>query len=213
MKKLVLAVLLSVIISNVYAESKATVGGTVVRDTSSVATAAFDHSKEYGPWQHALEANYIYNEKNNTRTRNEGYFSFKENYALDEKGYAIGSLRYDYDEFRDDSRRTTLGVGYGYKLFKSDKTKISNEFSVGKMNHRLGWENVITNSLWVSYKVAKQVTFVNKLLVDWADNQYIRNKTELNYNFEEGFIVGVSNLYTKDPEIDNITTFNLGTAF
>jgi hypothetical protein len=81
------------------------------------------------------------------------------------------------------------------------------------MNHRLGWEDVISNSLWVSYKVAKQVTFVNKFLVDWADEQYIRNKTELNYNFEEGFIVGVSNLYTKDPEIDNITTFNLGTAF
>jgi hypothetical protein len=81
------------------------------------------------------------------------------------------------------------------------------------MNHRSGWEDVISNSLWVSYKVAKQVTFVNKFLVDWADDRYIRNKTELNYNFEEGFIVGVSNLYTKDPEIDNKTTFNLGTAF
>ena len=213
MKKVVLALLLSVIIPTAYADNKVTVGGTVVRDTSSVATAAFDHSKEYGPWQHAIEGNYIYNEKNDIRTRNEGYFSFKENYALDERGYAIGSVRYDYDEFRDDSRRTIVGVGYGYKLFRSDKTKISNEFSVGKMNHRLGWEDVVSNSLWISYKVAKQVTFVNKLLIDWADDQYVRNKTELNYQFDDGIIVGISNLYTKDPEIDNITAFNVGTNF
>jgi putative salt-induced outer membrane protein YdiY len=212
MKKIILAILLLASI-NVYADSKVTVGGTVVRDTSSVATAAFDHSKEYGLWQHAIEGNYIYNEKNDIRTRNEGYFSFKENYALDERGYAIGSVRYDYDEFRDDSRRTILGVGYGYKILRTDKMKVSNEFSVGKMNHRLGWEDVVTNSLWMSYKVAKRVTFVNKFLVDWADDQYVRNKTELNYQFDDGIIVGMSNLYTKDPEIDNITAFNIGTNF
>ena len=205
--------MLSAGIGTSYADSKVTLGGTVVRDTSSVMTTSFDHLKEYGPWQHAVEGNYIYNEKNDIRTRNEGYFSFKENYALDERGYAIGSVRYDYDEFRDDSRRTILGVGYGYKILRTDKMKVSNEFSVGKMNHRLGWEDVVTNSLWMSYKVAKRVTFVNKFLVDWADDQYVRNKTELNYNFDEGFVVGVSNLYTKDPEIDNITTFNLGTIF
>lgn len=213
MKKAILLLMLSATIGTAYADNKVTLGGAVVRNTNAAAFASFDHSKEYGPWQHALEGNYIYNEKNDIRTRNEGYLSFKENYALDENGYAIGSVRYDYDEFRDDSRRTILGVGYGYKILRTDKMKISNEFSVGKMNHKLGWEDVISNSLWVSYKVAKQVTFVNKFLVDWADEQYIRNKTELNYNFEEGFIVGVSNLYTKDPEIDNITTFNLGTSF
>ena len=213
MKKVVLSLILSAAVGTSYADNKVTLGGAVVRDTNAAAFASFDHSKEYGPWQHALEGNYIYNEKNSVRSRNEGYFSFKENYALDEKGYAIGSVRYDYDEFRDDSRRTILGVGYGYKILRTDKMKVSNEFSVGKLNHRPGWEDVISNSLWVSYKVAKQVTFVNKFLVDWADEQYIRNKTELNYNFEEGFIVGVSNLYTKDPEIDNVTTFNLGTNF
>jgi putative salt-induced outer membrane protein YdiY len=213
MKNVILAILLSTAVSIVHAESKITLGGTIVKDTSSVATASFDHSKEYGLWQHALEGNYIYNEKNNIRTRNEGYFSFKENYALDERGYAIGSLRVDYDEFRNDSSRTTLGIGYGYKILRTDKIKVSNEFSVGQMNHNLGWSDVVTNSLWVSYKVAKRVTFVNKFLVDWADQQYVRNKTELNYQFDEGIILGVSNLYTKDPEIDNITTFNVGTNF
>ena len=213
MRVFIIMLLYLTTVSSALADSKVTLGGTMVRDTSSVITTAFDHSKEYGPWQHALEGNYIYNEKNDVRTRNEGYFSFKENYALDERGYAIGSVRYDYDEFRDDSRRTTLGVGYGYKILRTDTMKVSNELSVGKMNHRLGWEDVVTNSLWVSYKVAKRVTFVNKFLVDWADERYIRNKTELNYQFDEGIIFGLSNLYTKDPQIDNITTFNLGTIF
>ena len=213
MRVFIIMLLYLTTVSSALADSKVTLGGTMVRDTSSVITTAFDHSKEYGPWQHAIEGNYIYNEKNDVRTRNEGYFSFKENYALDERGYAIGSVRYDYDEFRDDSRRTTLGVGYGYKILRTDTMKVSNELSVGKMNHRLGWEDVVTNSLWVSYKVAKRVTFVNKFLVDWADERYIRNKTELNYQFDEGIIFGLSNLYTKDPQIDNITTFNLGTIF
>jgi putative salt-induced outer membrane protein YdiY len=213
MKKLVLVLLLSAIIPNGYADTKVTVGGTVVRDTSSVATLAFDHSKEYGLWQHALEGNYIYNEKNNIRSRNEGFFSFKENYALHDKGYAIGGLRYDTDEFRNDSNRTFLSIGYGYKLLRTDTTKISNEISVGQMHHNLGWQDVITNSLWFSHKVAKRVTFVNKFLIDFADEQYVRNKTELNYQFDEGIILGVSNLYTKDPVIDNVTTFNIGTSF
>jgi putative salt-induced outer membrane protein YdiY len=195
------------------ADTKITVGGTMVRDSSTVATVAFDHLKEYGPWQHSIEGNYIYNEKSNVRSRNEGYFSFKENYALDERSYAIGSLRYDYDEFRSDSRRTILAVGYGYKILKTDTLKISNEFTLGQMNHTLGWQDVATNSLWLSYKVAKRVTLVNKFLVDWADQQYVRNKTELNYQFDEGIVMGISNLYTKDPEIDNITTFSIGTTF
>jgi hypothetical protein len=72
---------------------------------------------------------------------------------------------------------------------------------------------VISNSLWASYKVAKRITFVNRFLIDWADQEYIRNKTELNYQFDEGIILGVSNLYTKDPQTDNITTFNVGSSF
>lgn len=215
MKKAILAVVLFVVLPTAFAAGKITVGGQRVKDTNLGVTAAVDHSKEYGSWQHVLEANYIYlyNEKNNIRARNEGYFSFKENYALDERSYAIGWIRNDYDEFRNDSNRFTLSLGYGYKLLRTDRIKISNEFSVGQMNHNLGWSDVATNSLWVSYKVANRVTFVNRFLIDWADQQYIRNKTELNYQFDEGIILGMTNLYTKDPIVDNITMFNIGTNF
>jgi len=213
MKKLSLAVLLSVITSTVYADNKVTLGGAMVRNTNAAAFASFDYLKENGLWQHALEGNYIYQERSDIRVRNEGFFSFKENYALTDKGYAIGWLRYDYDELRNDSNRTSLSIGYGYKLLRTDTTKISNEISLGQMHHNLGWQDVITNSLWFSHKVAKRVTFVNKFLIDFADQQYIRNKTELNYQFDEGIILGVSNLYTKDPVIDNVTTFNIGASF
>jgi len=211
--KIVLAILLSCVLPTAFADSKITIGGTLVKDTSTVVTTSIDHSKEYGRWQHALESTYVYNEKNSIRTRNEGYFSFKENYELGEKDYALGWLRYDHDEFRDDSNRTSLSFGYGYKLLRTDTLKVSNEFSVGKMNHNLGLSDVVSNSFWVSYKVAKKVTFINRFLVDWADQQYIRNKTELNYQLDQGIILGVTNLYTKDPVIDNITTFNIGAAF
>lgn len=213
MKKFIFALLLSAIIPNGYADNKVTLGGAMVRNTNAAAFASFDYLKENGLWQHALEGNYVYQEKGDTRVRNEGFFSFKENYALSDKGYAIGWLRYDYDEFRNDSNRTSLSVGYGYKLLRTDTTKISNEISLGQMYNNLNWQDVITNSLWFSHKVAKRVTFVNKFLIDFADEQYIRNKTELNYQFDEGIILGVSNLYTKDPVIDNVTTFNIGASF
>jgi putative salt-induced outer membrane protein YdiY len=215
MKKVILGTILFVLLPTAFAAGKVTVGGQMVKDTNTGVTTVVEHSKEYGSWQHVLEANYIYlyNEKNNTRARNEGYFSFKENYALDERSYAIGWLRYDYDELRNDSNRTSINIGYGYKLLKTDRTKISNEFSVGQMSHNLGWSDVITNSLWVSYKIDKRVTFVNRFLIDWADQQYVRNRTELNYQLDEGIMLGVANLYTKDPVDDNITTFNVGTTF
>jgi putative salt-induced outer membrane protein YdiY len=197
------------------ADNKLTLGGTVVKDSSAVVTTAFDHAKEYGRWQHSIESTYIYNEKNEVRTRNEGYFMFKENYELDNRNYVLGSVRYDYDEFRVDqsSARTILGAGHGYKLIRTDRLKMSNELSIGQMYQTGNWGSVVTNSLWMSYKVAQRVTFSNKLLVDWATETYVRNRTELSYQFDEGFIVSMNNLYTKDPIIDNITSFNIGTRF
>ncbi len=213
MKKIAFAMMLFTICPLSLADTKITVGGTLVKDSSTVITTSTDHSKEYGRWQHSLESNYVYNEKNNIRTRNEGYFSFKENYSLDEKNYIIGWVRYDHDEFRYDPNRTTVSLGYGYKILRTDTVKISNELTAGQMNHSLGWSDVISNSLWVSYKVAKRITAVNKLFVDWADQQYVRNRTELNYQLEQGIILSLTNLYTRDPIDDNITTFNIGTSF
>lgn len=216
MKHIAIVLLISGLFSTTAsADNKLTLGGTVVKDSSAVLTTGFDHSKEYGRWQHAIEGNYIYNEKNQVRTRNEGYFMFKENYELNEKNYVLGSVRYDYDEFRVDqsSARSILGVGHGYKLIRTDRMKMSNELSVGQMRQNSDWESVVTNSLWMSYKVAQRVTFSNKLLVDWANETYVRNRTELSYQFDEGFIVSVNNLYTKDPVPDNVTSFNIGTRF
>jgi len=216
MKHMAMVLLLAGLFSTTAsADNKLTLGGTVVKDSSAVVTTAFDHAKEYGRWQHSIESTYIYNEKNEVRTRNEGYFMFKENYELDNRNYVLGSVRYDYDEFRVDqsSARTTLGAGHGYKLIRTDRLKMSNELSIGQMYQTGNWGSVVTNSLWMSYKVAQRVTFSNKLLVDWATETYVRNRTELSYQFDEGFIVSMNNLYTKDPIIDNITSFNIGTRF
>jgi hypothetical protein len=56
------------------------------------------------------------------------------------------------------------------------------------------------------------VNFTNKYLVEVGDeaDDYVRNETSLNYNFDNGLVLGLTNTYTEDPIDNNILSFNVG---
>jgi putative salt-induced outer membrane protein YdiY len=213
MKQYLLGLLLLLSSSISHAETKATIGGLISSNDTANLTLGFDHTVENGPWQSVIETDYFFSEQKNIVSRNRGFFSGKQNYSLDERNYVFVVGRYEFDKLRTPDEKVIAGAGYGYKLIRTSKVKLSNEVSLGTLKDRYDFEPVVRNSIWLTYNVDSKLTFTNKFLIEQGTDTYIRNKTGLDYALSDTLIVGMSNLYVHDLADDNIFTFNIGVKF
>ena len=171
---------------------------------------SLDLSWESGSWERDIEFNYRYQDKKDIRTTNKGLIGFKQRLELKPKHYVFGLIRFDYNEFRPIDSRLQSNIGWGYKILRTEKIKISNEFAVGVLHTDIRNELIFRNSLWFFYKVAPKLNFSNKFLYEAADTPLIRNETEFNYLLTDKIKMGLKNTYTEDPFSDNILSFNVG---
>ena len=171
---------------------------------------SLDLSWESGSWERDIEFDYRYQDKKDIRTTNKGLIGFKQRLELKLKHYIFGLIRFDYNEFRPIDSRLQSNIGWGYKILRTEKIKISNEFAVGVLYTDMGNELIFRNSLWFFYKVAPKLNFTNKFLYEAADTPLIRNETEFNYLLTDKIKMGLKNTYTEDPFSDNILSFNVG---
>ena len=208
----ILTIVLTLIALPVFAGGSAKIGGTFVNSDEATFTVSLDNQWEEGAWQRTSEIDYIYKESNDVETLNEFYGSTKINYTFAPKHYVFGQLIYDTDKFRADETRTSLTAGYGYKLLRTERFKASNEISVGFLNSDLVEEVIYRNSLWFFYKIADKVSLTNKYLLEWGDeaDDYVRNETSLNYNFDNGLVLSLTNTYTEDPVDNNVLGVTIG---
>ena len=204
--------LLTIFSLNVLAKGSAKVGGTFVNSDDATFKVAFDSSTENGNWQRALELDYMYQTQSDVESTNELYFNHKLIYSFAPKHYIVNTSSYDVDKFRTDEQRISMALGYGYKLLRTEKFKASNEFSIGYLTSDLVDEIIYRNSLWFFYKLSDKVNFTNKYLVEFGDEaeDYVRNETSLNYNFDNGIVLGLTNTYTEDPVDNNILGVTIG---
>ena len=171
---------------------------------------SLDLSWESGSWERDIEFDYRYQDKKDIRTTNKGLIGFKQRLELKPKHYVFGLIRFDYNEFRPIDSRLQSNIGWGYKILRTEKIKISNEFAVGVLHTDIRNELIFRNSLWFFFKVAPKLNFSNKFLYEAADTPLIRNETEFNYLLTDKIKIGLKNTYTEDPFSDNILSFNLG---
>ena len=143
------------------ASGSAKLGGTLINSHSVTINGSFDYQWEQDKWQQTLETDYVYKKEDSEEILNEFVFNTKTNYTFSPKQYVFGVLGYDNDKFRADGDRKVLGVGYGYKLLRTDRMKASNEFSIATLQTDSINEAIIRNSLWFFYKVAEKITFTN----------------------------------------------------
>jgi len=209
---LLITVGLLVLSVNLYASGSAKIGGTFVNSDDATFKIAYDSSTEKGNWQRALEVDYMYQTQSDVKSTNELYLNHKLIYAFAPKHYVVSTSTYDIDKFRTDEQRVSMALGYGYKLLRTEKFKASNEFSIGYLTSDLVDEIIYRNSLWFFYKLSDKVNFTNKYLVEFGDEaeDYVRNETSLNYNFDNGLVLGITNTYTEDPIDNNILGVTIG---
>lgn len=195
------------------AKTKLSVGGMLVDTNDISVTVSGEHSYERDRWQWIADGEYAFRSRDGDAYLNRGFIGGKANYALDSRNYTFVDARYDYNSTRDAPEKIVGAVGYGYKLIRTSKTKMSNEVSVGVVKDLTGYDPIVRNSLWLQHRFAEKTTFLNKFLIEHGKNTFIRNQTEVNYAITKSITFGLKNTYVKDPLSKNIASFNLGITF
>ena len=195
--------------SIVNASGKFDFGGKLDDGDLSIITSV-DYGWMAGKFERDIEFDYRYSDKNNKTSTNKGLIEYKQRLEFKPKHYAFTLTRYDYNEFRTIDSRLQSNVGWGYKILRTEKIKISNEFAVGILYTDIGDEIIFRNSLWFFYEVAPKLTFTNKFLYEASSIPLVRNETQFNYLLTDKIKIGFKNIYTEDPRSDNILSFNLG---
>ena len=210
MKKILL--ILCLITNPVYASGQIDFGGKLDDGDLSIITS-IDYSWPAGKFERDIEFDYRYKNEDDIRTTSKGLIEFKQRYEFHDKHYTFGLARYDYDEFRPINSRLQSSIGWGYKILRTERFKMSNEFAIGALHTDIGNEVLFRNSLWFFYEVAPKLNFSNKFLYEAADEPLIRNETSFDYLLTDKIKIGLKNIYTKDPHNDNILYFNVGYIF
>jgi putative salt-induced outer membrane protein len=203
-------IVLSLTATEVQANGSFTLGGSLIDSSNSTTVnSSYKQHWENDSLQYDIDSTFNYQTSNGDQTTNKYYVSAKSNYTFKPKQYVFALASIDHDRFRPDEQRIITGIGYGYKLLRTERIKASNEFSFAQLESDFNSKVIWRNSLWFNFKLNDKLSFVNKFLVE--DGDYIRNQTDLSYKFDNGISFGVGNLYTEDDFVDdNIFSFNVG---
>ena len=219
-KKLLSLVLLGLLFVSptVNSAGQADFGGKLDDGDLSI-TTSLDYSWPVGKFERDIEFDYRYKEIDELKDTNKGLIAFKQRYEFKPKHYTFGLIRYDYNEFRPITYRRQVNIGWGYKILRTERIKMSNEFAVGYLNSEMKEsshsvnEVLFRNSLWFFYKLAPKLNFTNKFLYEASDIPLIRNETAFNYLLTDKIKISLKNVYTEDPDNNNFLSFNIGYIF
>ena len=193
-------------------------GGKLDDGDLSINTS-IDYSWPAGKFERDIEFDYRYKELDELKDTNKGLIAFKQRYEFKPKHYTFGLVRYDYNEFRPINHRRQVNIGWGYKLIRTDKIKMSNEFAIGYLNSEIDIgsrsvnEILFRNSLWFFYELAPKLNFTNKFLYEASDTPLIRNEASFNYLLTDKIKISLKDVYTEDPNSKNYLSFNIGYIF
>ena len=212
--KITFIICLPLLTAYAFAGTQAKIGGTFVNiDESAVLTASLDNKWETELWQGTFEADYAYKKEEAGETLNKFNTNGKLIKSLTDKHYIIGVASYDYDKFRTNNDRFVTGAGHGYKILRTDRQKASIENSIAYLNSNGSNEPIIRSSLWYNFKLSDTIAFNNKFLWESGDEDYTRNETSFDYSLTENVMIGIKNVYTKDPIEYSIFNITLGVKF
>lgn len=154
-------------------------------------------------------------------------FTGQSNYAMSERSYAFGSVRYEEDEYSGYDNQTTVAAGYGYHFLTEETHKLSAEVGVGQRRSELmetgEKESETIARLRVSHgwQFSESSKWTNDLLVEAGDeNTFSEFVTGLKVDINKSFAVKIAHAIRQNSEVppdrektDTLTTVNLVFGF
>jgi len=204
-------------------------------DTDS-ANGKFELAMERNQWKHAFAAAGLYGNNNEIKSAERWEARWQSDYALTEKLFTFGALRYEQDHFSGFDYQESVAVGLGYKFLDTDTVKLSATLGAGF--RRLRPEELIKDENGVvidripgeesdditanggvqyEHQITASTKLIDKLLVEsGSDNTFAQNDFAVQVSMTDvlALAVGYSVRHNTDPpagleKTDRLTTVNL----
>lgn len=188
------------------------------------AKVRLDHEK--GKWHNTLKLKAYGSKENGVRTGEDYRSEFKSRYALTEKDYVFGDLEYVNDRFGGFESRLSETVGYGRKLYDTEKFKLDAEAGIGarQTSYTNGTdENTLLQTLGANaeWEITEGIDFREELKMSFGEDTTVTEsetslKTTLYKNLYLKFGVDVEHVSDVPPGTENtdvVTTLNVGYSF
>ncbi len=182
-------------------------------------------------WLQHLSAEAFTSSENNMSTAERYKLEYQADKKLDDDGYFFVNTTYVEDKFSGFDYRTTLSVGYGYKMYQTETMTLDTEVGVGYRQSKLSAvapgdalsedESLLRLAAKYNWDIEDNRKLTSKLTVEAGEESTISN-------FEIGFVtmiagdlslkVAYSALYTSEvpldkEKLDTKTSINLLYAF
>ena len=195
-------------------ETSGSIGGILINDDDITLTGSLKYINDTGPREISVEADAIYRTGNDRTAREQVNAFIKLNQDIHPSHYIQASVRYRHDSRSFSQDQVAYTVGHGYRIIRNDRTRLSNELSVGYKHGSDGYsEFIVRDSIWLSHKLSKTTTVSNKFLIEQGNRTFIQNRLEVSFRLTENTTFKLQDIYTRDSRNDNTMSFAIGFRF
>lgn len=192
-------------------EGKGELGLVIARGNTETETisAKADMTTESGPWKHLVGFSALRSTSSNVTTADRYEVHGQSDYSLSARSYVLGALRYENDEFSPYTYQAVAAMGYGYKFYDTEDTKLSVELGVGyrRTEDRLTGEEqgdaIARGGMNYENKITDSTVVYDKLLVEsGSDNTFIQNELGVKVAMNASLALSVAYLVRYNTDVD-----------
>jgi putative salt-induced outer membrane protein len=210
-------------------KGKGEVGIVFARGNSDTDTAnvKLDLSTVRNRWKHGFGVAALRAATDGIETAERYGATGQSDYALTDRSYWFGGLRYEKDEFSGFEYQASATTGLGYKFIDSAATKLSGQAGVGYRRSKLlplgttEGDTIFRGDIKFEHALTATTQILDTFIVEaGADNTFASNELALQVKMSDRFALslGVGVRYNTDPPLglkktDTLTTVNLVYAF
>ena len=208
---------------------KGTLGGVLARGNTETETfnANLDVATTVDPWTHKFGASILHTVNDDVTSADRWEVRAETNYALTDRSYLFGTLRYEDDAFTDYSYQATAAAGYGYHLIATDVTKLDVEAGAGfrQTELRLTGESdddvIARGALNYEHKLTATTLIYDRFLVEaGGSNTFLQNQLGMEVKIADTLALGVDYAVRHNTDVlpgtentDQVFTVNLVYGF
>lgn len=208
---------------------KGALGGVLARGNtdSDTLNGKVDMSQEIGRWKHSVGFSVLRSVNNGVTSANRYELRGESDYALTDRSYVFGTLRYEDDEFTDFNYQASAAVGYGYKFIDTEMTKLDGKIGVGfrRSELRLSGDTqddaIARGEVAYSHRLTETTAVFDKFLVEaGSNNTFLQNILGLEVKMTDALALGLSYELRHNTDVlpgtdktDQVVTANLVFGF
>jgi len=180
---------------------KGELGLVIARGNTETETinAKADATSESDKWKHQVGFSLLQSTSSNVKTADRYELHGQSDYKLTERSYALGSLRYEDDQFSPYTYQAVASLGYGYKFYDTETLKLASETGVGyrRAEDRLTLETqydvIFRGGLNYEQKVTGNTMLYDKFLVEaGSDNTFVQNEAGVKVDMNSALALSVA---------------------